>query len=129
MKVTNLTPVFNAPEIDPVRVILVDTTDALLHPGLCTTVQSLDPEETRALVVQVDTQGRQDSPLPTECKVFGHVYCHSRESQGETEETVQLPVKVEKGESLKREKDRDLIVLRITNPTRDKYICAYTIVA
>lgn len=49
----------------------------------------------------------------------------TEKAKGESEETVQLLAKVE---DIKREEDHDIIHLRITNPTRDKYICAYTIV-
>lgn len=125
MKVTNINPEFNGVS-DPFRIILVDTTEALLHPVLLTPAVTLCPEETAVYSIQIDIQDHQTNPLPTEYKVFGHVYCCSRESEGESEETVQLLAKVEYG---KREEDHDIILLRITNPTEDKYICAYTIVA
>lgn len=125
MKVTNINPEFNG-ESDPFRIILVDTTEALLHPALLTPASSLCPEESWVYAIQVDIQDRQNNPLPTEYKVFGHVYCSSRESQGESEETVQLLAEVK---DIKREEDHDIICLRITNPTKDKDICAYTIIA
>lgn len=125
MKVTNINPEFNGYGSDPFRIILVDTAEALLHPVLRTSAVTLCPKETWVYSIQVDTQDRQANPLPTEYKVFGHVYCSNRENQGESEETVQLLAKVE---DIEREEDHDIIHLRITNPTKDKYICAYTIV-
>ena len=82
MKVTNINPEFNGYGSDPFRIILVDTTEVLLHPVLCTSAVTLYPEETWVYAIQVDTQDRQANPLPTEYKVFGHVYCSNRESQG-----------------------------------------------